>query len=266
MNIKKISKSSIILIAIASILSGLFGATAATRLFNSDEVGYNNSESGIQATDVQGAIDELYAAATTYETLANRIAALEKHITSDSTSRLKEYGVELNDTTGSSTTGGYIDFHWQGSSSDYTSRISENAQGKINIQAANGVTVNGKSISTYSTKTYTNNTYGLILKAVRSGDSVTLYLLPSDKNTGITADLNTSGNYVTLFTLDEIYRPVEGFVNYSLFSATYFGQFNVYAAGGIQIGHTRKISDNTASAIPSGNSIYAVVSYTGKQI
>jgi len=144
----EISKSTIILVLLVSLLSGLFGATAATKLFNSNEVGYNNSESGIEADDVQGAIDELYAAATTYETLANRIAALEAHITGNSTSRLREYGIELNDTNGSTTTGGYVDFHWQGSSSDYTSRIIETANGVLNLSAVNGVKANGKNIAT----------------------------------------------------------------------------------------------------------------------
>ena len=144
----EISKSTIILVLLVSLLSGLFGATAATKLFNSNEVGYNNSESGIEADDVQGAIDELYAAATTYETLANRIATLETHITGNSTSRLREYGIELNDTNGSTTTGGYIDFHWQGNASDYTSRIIETANGVLNLSAVNGVKANGKNIMT----------------------------------------------------------------------------------------------------------------------
>ena len=42
--------------------------------------------------------------------------------------------------------GGYIDFHYNGSAADYTSRIIESASGKINISAKNGVEVSNPSV------------------------------------------------------------------------------------------------------------------------
>ena len=46
-------------------------------LFNSSEVKYDNTTSGIQAGDVQGAIDELYACATDYAAYNQRLSAVE---------------------------------------------------------------------------------------------------------------------------------------------------------------------------------------------
>ena len=42
----------------------------------------------------------------------------------------------------------HIDFHFGNSSSDYTSRIIEGANGKLNLSAANGVLINGKKADT----------------------------------------------------------------------------------------------------------------------
>lgn len=47
--------------------------------------------------------------------------------------------IEFNPT--STSTGGYIDFHYDGSSEDYTSRIIEDALGHLRIIAANGILV-----------------------------------------------------------------------------------------------------------------------------
>ena len=53
--------------------------------------------------------------------------------------------------TGPSSTaghGGYIDFHYNGSTDDYTSRIIEDASGKISITASSGVYVNDSKVAT----------------------------------------------------------------------------------------------------------------------
>lgn len=42
--------------------------------------------------------------------------------------------------------GGFIDFHYEGSTEDFTSRIIEGGEGKLNITAPNGVTVNNKNV------------------------------------------------------------------------------------------------------------------------
>lgn len=45
-----------------------------------------------------------------------------------------------------SNNGGYIDFHFNGSSSDFTSRIIEGSSGALQISATNGVTINAKNV------------------------------------------------------------------------------------------------------------------------
>ena len=51
-------------------------------LFNSSEVKYDNTSSGVQAGDVQGAIDELYACASNYSAYDTRLNTLNDHIVS----------------------------------------------------------------------------------------------------------------------------------------------------------------------------------------
>lgn len=49
---------------------------------------------------------------------------------------------------GSSSHGGYIDFHYGQSTADYTSRIMESASGKLSITASSGVYINGSKAVT----------------------------------------------------------------------------------------------------------------------
>lgn len=63
--------------------------------------------------------------------------------------------VELTPST-SASHGGFIDFHWKGSTADYTSRIIEIAQGKLAITAANGLTLNGANVPTGTIPTQTS--------------------------------------------------------------------------------------------------------------
>ena len=53
-----------------------------------------------------------------------------------------------NDETGRGD-GGYIDFHYEGSTLDYTSRIIENNYGVINIMSPNGLLINGASLADF---------------------------------------------------------------------------------------------------------------------
>ncbi len=59
--IKKILKSRISIFVITALLFGTIGASAAT-YFPSNDVTYDNSESGLKSMNVQEAIDELYTA------------------------------------------------------------------------------------------------------------------------------------------------------------------------------------------------------------
>ena len=53
--------------------------------------------------------------------------------------------IEL-DAPSTATHGGFIDFHYAGSTEDYTSRIIEDSEGKLSVTAPNGMTINNKHI------------------------------------------------------------------------------------------------------------------------
>ena len=55
-------------------------AYAATILFDSDEVSYDNTTSGLSATNVQSALDELYVESTSYQLFESRVSTLESQI------------------------------------------------------------------------------------------------------------------------------------------------------------------------------------------
>ena len=61
MKIKKLFKNRIFLCLFTALLVGSITVKAAT-YFPSNDVIYDNSESGLKSADVQGAIDELYNA------------------------------------------------------------------------------------------------------------------------------------------------------------------------------------------------------------
>ena len=71
--------------------------------------------------------------------------------------------IEFQSVGSSAGYGGYIDFHYNGSTADYTSRIIEDASGKVSITAANGLYVNGNAVVTRSssstTDVYITSTY-----------------------------------------------------------------------------------------------------------
>ena len=65
--------------------------------------------------------------------------------------------IELTPLT-TSTHGGFIDFHFKGSTADYTSRILEVASGNLQITASAGLTLNGSSVLNESSlNTYLKN-------------------------------------------------------------------------------------------------------------
>ena len=60
--IKKLLKNRIFIFVLAALLFGTIGVSAAT-YFPSNDVTYDNTESGLESMNVQGAIDELYGKA-----------------------------------------------------------------------------------------------------------------------------------------------------------------------------------------------------------
>ena len=72
-----------IIIVVICITCSVLTTFATTTLFNSSEVYYNNTTSGIQADKVQGAIDELYACASNYAAYNQRLTAVESKFQGD---------------------------------------------------------------------------------------------------------------------------------------------------------------------------------------
>ena len=59
--LKKVLKNRIFIFVLGGLIFGTVGVCAAT-YFPSNQVTYDNKASGLESTDVQGAIDELYNA------------------------------------------------------------------------------------------------------------------------------------------------------------------------------------------------------------
>ena len=81
---KKIAKSQIIFMIIFGVVTVILSLgtsyAANVYLYDSKDVSYNNTTSGIVSTDVQGAIDEVYAAATDYNSMNTRVTNIESQI------------------------------------------------------------------------------------------------------------------------------------------------------------------------------------------
>ena len=75
---KKNAKLMLILLLDIFIISG--ATYAATTMYQSNIVGYDNTTSGLNSTNVQGALDEVYSAATDYTDVITRLSALETKI------------------------------------------------------------------------------------------------------------------------------------------------------------------------------------------
>lgn len=63
------------------------------------------------------------------------------------TATIKSGAIELNPGGALLSNGGFIDFHYGGSTESYTSRIIENGNGQLNLYAPNGVKINGDPLS-----------------------------------------------------------------------------------------------------------------------
>lgn len=98
--------------------------------------------------------------------------------------------IELKPTT-TSTNGGFIDFHYAGSTADYTSRIIEDASGRLSITASNGVKINNapaatvesqgfSSVNSFQKSGHVKFTNGLIAQwgVASGGTSVEVITLP----------------------------------------------------------------------------------------
>ena len=72
-----VSIPMLVIMIMVVLISSIGTSYAATYIFNSKDVGYDNQKSGIQSDNVQGAIDELYDCASDYSGIAQRLSTVE---------------------------------------------------------------------------------------------------------------------------------------------------------------------------------------------
>lgn len=91
----KREKVLFILSTVMMVVASITTVFAATYLYNSADVSYDNSVSHLDSTDVQGAIDELYGHSTDYTNANSRISTLESYFGTDPKARFAGYNVGI---------------------------------------------------------------------------------------------------------------------------------------------------------------------------
>ena len=119
----------------ATILGGLTSSQVTTALGYTPPTADTNTWRGIQ--------NNLTSTSTT-----DSLSAYQGKLLNDNKMAAKPTSIEFNMTGGLSGYGGFLDFHYNGSTADYTSRIIEDGSGVLNLQASNGVKINGTNIDT----------------------------------------------------------------------------------------------------------------------
>lgn len=98
-------------------------------------------ESTVKA--VMDSVSEKYPNKTTYNADIEALKAKTQHLSTQG-QRFEGESIEFK---ANSSSGGYIDFHYRGSTDDYTSRIIENSSGRLSVVAPNGFLVNGLEVN-----------------------------------------------------------------------------------------------------------------------
>ena len=150
------------------------------------------------------------ATSGSYNDLSNKptIPTKFSDLTNDTNVIGSEQGsIELKPLT-TATHGGFIDFHWKGSSDDFTSRISETSQsGRLDVTATNGFYVNGSEVATASDisgKINTSGSRGALAgyESVSSGATVSQSSADSQTtSSNVTVSNGTSGTSWTKIVL-----------------------------------------------------------------
>lgn len=96
----------------------------------------------------------------------------------------------------------YIDFHYQNSADDYTSRIIEQAKGQINIIASNGVKINGATVDPNKLTT----------------ENITLSVKKIDENDASKGNRLTDVSYTAKYCplLDAVFVRIYGKINVNM--------------------------------------------------
>ena len=181
------------------------------------------------------------------------------------------HSIELN-THGTLTGyGGFIDFHFNGSSGDYTSRIIEDASGRIRLMADNGVRI-GNGVLLWDE---TNNA----LKVQRyDGTASNLYTTGGVSALGMSAGVTsidamtfgylTVNNELNFGSSAKMYMDdffyIESSENISINSVEFDYDGNVYTSGNVRA--SRFYLDSNRYLYVSGGTLYYYNGSTNKQV
>lgn len=105
------------------------------------------------------------AVSKTGDTITGTLNVKELNVTGHTGLSYLEF---TNPTTGN---GGYIDFHFEGSTSDYTSRIIEDASGRITLVATNGFAFPICTTKATATSSASSSKVAVVIQNYRSGST-----------------------------------------------------------------------------------------------
>ncbi|MCR5788003.1 MAG: hypothetical protein K6G37_02850 [Bacilli bacterium] len=100
----------IVTLIVCMTFSSIVSVLATGSLFDSSEVVYDNSNTGLDENDVQGAIDKLYAAATDYSNVMTRLSKLEGYFKNDPKSLFDGHDLEIAKNETLNNNDAYVDF------------------------------------------------------------------------------------------------------------------------------------------------------------
>ena len=181
------------------------------------------------------------------------------------------HSIELNSEGSLSGYGGFIDFHYNGSSADFTSRIIEDASGRIRLMADNGVRI-GNGVLIWDE---TNNA----LKVQRyDGTASNLYTTGGVSALGMSAGVTsidamtfgylTVNNELNFGSSAKMYMDdffyIESSENISINSVEFDYEGNVYTSGNVRA--SRFYLDSNRYLYVSGGILYYYNGSTNKQI
>lgn len=181
------------------------------------------------------------------------------------------HSIELNSEGSLSGYGGFIDFHYNGSSADFTSRIIEDASGRIRLMADNGVRI-GNGVLLWDE---TNNA----LKVQRyDGTASNLYTTGGVSALGMSAGVTsidamtfgylTVNNELNFGSSAKMYMDdffyIESSENISINSVEFDYDGNVYTSGNVRA--NRFYLDSNRYLYVSGGTLYYYNGSTNKQI
>lgn len=181
------------------------------------------------------------------------------------------HSIELNSEGSLSGYGGFIDFHYNGSSADFTSRIIEDASGRLYLNASNGVRI-GNGVLKWDS---TNNAFKV---EKFDGTAANLYATGGVSALGMSAGVTsidamtfgylTVNNELNFGSSAKMYMDdffyIESSENISINSVEFDYDGNVYTSGNVRA--DRFYLDSNRYLYVSGGTLYYYNGSTNKQI